>query len=118
MSKRVKAIENNLQVKLPLEYQIFINDLGLISDGSCEIFGYIEDIDIEKIPCVIGATKLYKKDYKNIFDQDIVISFDDLKNSPIILNTENGCVYLVSFDEKSQINLSFENWLNQTMRAH
>lgn len=113
MSSRTKVIENNLNVNLPQSYKKFIDDIGIISDERGEIFGYIENIDIEKIPCVIGATKLYKEDYKNISNKDIVINFDDFKNIPIVLNTENEIIYDVDFNKKTQISPSFTEWLNE-----
>jgi len=115
MSSRTKIIEDNLNVNLPQDYQKFINDIGLISDERGEIFGYIENIDIEQIPCVIGATKLYRRDYKNISNKEIVINFDDFKNIPIILNTEDGSVYDVDFNQKMQISPNFTAWLNEKM---
>jgi len=113
MSHRTKIIEDNLNVNLPQDYKNFIDDVGIISDERGEIFGYIENIDIEKIPCVIGSTKLYKEDYKNISNKEIVINFDDFKNAPIILNTESGIVYDVDFNQKTQISSNFAEWLNQ-----
>ncbi len=115
MNNRVKIIEDNLNVKLPLSYQSFINDIGLISDENGEIFGYIENIEIDKIPCVIGATKLYKEDYKTISDKEIVINFDDLKNNPITLNTDNENIYSVEFDKKTKIDSSFKDWLEKKL---
>lgn len=117
MRDRVKNIEKNLQVTLPQDYKDFIETFGVISDERGEIFGYIENIDIEKLPCVIGATKLYKKDYNNILDNEIVISFDDMKNMPIILNTENGNIYNINYQEKNKINSSFQEWLDSTLKV-
>lgn len=113
MTNRIKVIEDNLHVTLPLDYREFIEKIGLISDERGEFFGYIENIDIEKIPCVIGATKLYKQDYYNIADSDIVINFDDFENNPIVLDTKNGAIYNVTFEQKTQINSNFKDWLNQ-----
>jgi len=113
MSDRIKIIEENLSITLPQDYKNFIDDIGIISDERGEVFGYIENIDIEKIPCVIGATKLYKKDYKNISAKEIVISFDDFKNLPIVLNTKDGSVYNIDFDKKTHISSSFAEWLSK-----
>lgn len=113
MSLRTKIIEEKLNVHLPQDYKEFIDDIGIISDERGEIFGYIENIDIEKIPCVIGATKLYKENYKNISKQEIVINFDDLKNTPIVLDTENGSIYSVDFNQKTQTSSNFAIWLNK-----
>lgn len=117
MSKRTQVIENNLNVKLPTDYKIFIDDVGIISDENGEVFGYTEGMDIDKIPCVIGATKLYKEDYKNISTKEIVISFDDLKNFPIILDIENGSISNVDFNKKTQISSNFTEWLYKKMES-
>ena len=117
MSKRIKIIEENLNIILPSDYKDFINNIGLISDERGEVFGYIENIDIEKIPCVIGATKLYKEDYKNISDKEIVINFDDFKNAPVVLNTEDEHIYSVEFEKKSKIDSNFKDWLARIIKA-
>lgn len=109
MNNRIQIIENNLNIKLPEEYKQFIINKGLISD-SYEVYGYIENMDISKIPCVIGATKLYKENYKNIKDNEIVIAFDDYKNNPIIINEDNN-IYNVDYNEKKLIAKSFNEWL-------
>jgi len=85
MSNRIKLLEDNLNVILPQAYRSFINETGIISDERGEVYGYIEGIDINKIPCVIGATKLYKQNYLNISSKDIVIAFDDFNNTPIVI---------------------------------
>jgi len=113
MSNRTKIIEENLNVVLPQDYKNFIDDIGIISDENGEVFGYIEGMDIDKIPSVIGATKLYKEDYKTISDKEIVIGFDDFINSPIILNTEDGSIYNFNYDKKTLINSNFTEWLNK-----
>ena len=115
MSKKNQVIENILNVKLPTDYKKFIDDVGIISDENGEVFGYTEGIDIDKIPCVIGATKLYKEDYKSISDKEIVIGFDDFLNSPIILDTENGSISNVDFNKKTQISSNFTEWLYKKM---
>ena len=115
MSSRTKIVEDNLNVTLPQDYTNFIDKIGIISDERGEVFGYIENIDIEKIPCVIGATKLYKKDYKNILDKEIVVSFNDFKNAPIVLNTDSGSIYAIDFDIKTLISSNFLEWLNKTI---
>lgn len=113
MSSRTKIIEENLSVILPRDYKKFIDDIGIISDERGEIFGYIEGIDTNKIPCVIGATNSYKENYKIIFDNEVVISFDDFKNSPIVLNTEDSAIYNVNFETKTKISKSFKEWLKK-----
>ncbi len=105
---RSKFVEQELGVKLPLDYSDFINNMGYLID-KVEIYGYVEGMEINKVPCAIGATRLYKEDQSNIGDKEIVIAFDDYKNSPIILN-ENGEVFRADFDEKILIAKSFSEW--------
>ena len=112
MKNRVKIIEDNLNVTLPQDYKNFINQIGIISDERGEIYGYLENIDIEKIPCVIGATKLYKQNYPYLLPEDIVIAFDDFRNSPIVLNTKNGKVYVIKNESKIEEASNFLEWLN------
>jgi hypothetical protein len=110
--KRSKLVEKVLNVKLPKDYKDFIDTLGLISDERGEVYGYIEDIkDIYKIPCVIGATLLYRQDYPNISKEEIVISFDDYENSPIVINTATGRIYKVSFEKKKLLSKNFKEFL-------
>ena len=110
--KRSEFVENALKVKLPPDYKEFIDTIGLISDERGEIFGYNENIkDINRIPCVIGATLLYREDYPNISKEEIVISFDDHKNAPIVINTSTGEIYRISHKEKKLISKNFREYL-------
>ncbi len=110
--KRSEFVENALKVKLPPDYKEFIDTIGLISDERGEIFGYNENIkDINRIPCVIGATLLYREDYPNISEKDIVISFDDYENSPIVLDTSSGQVYKIYHSKKELVSKNFKEYL-------
>jgi len=92
----VELVENELNVKLPLEYVEFIKKYGTLSTENGEIFGIDKEMeDFEKIPCVIGATKLYRRSYP-ISDNEIVISFDDLFNEVVVLDTLSGEVYRIN----------------------
>lgn len=111
--KRSEFVERKLNVKLPSDYKEFIDSIGLISDERGEIYGYNESIkDINKIPCVIGATLLYRKDYPNISEKEIVISFHEVENAPIVLNTLTGKVYIVQHFNKKLISKSFKEYIN------
>jgi len=111
--KRSEFVENALKVKLPSDYKEFIDTIGLISDERGEIFGYNENIkDTTKIPCVIGATRLYKMDYPNISEKEIVVSFDDYENTPIVLNTSTGEIYRISHKKKERVSKSFREYLS------
>lgn len=117
MNSRVKIVEDILNVKLPLEYKTFLLDRGIISDKRGEVFGHVEGIETDKIPSVIGATKLYKQNYNNITDSEIIISFDDFKARPIILNTENANIYSIDYNEKIKIDESFNHWLDNLLKG-
>jgi hypothetical protein len=109
---RDKYLEKILGLPLPNDYRNFIKSEGYKVLGDYEIFGYIEGMDIEQIPCVIGATKLYKQDYDKIEDNDLVISFDPFYNNPIVLNTQNGKIYRISNDKRILVARNFNEWLN------
>jgi len=111
-TKRSQFVEKALNVKLPSDYKRFIDTTGFISDERGEIFGHSEAIkDIYKIPCVIGATIQYRKDYPNITSKEVVISFDNYKNTPIVLNTTTGKVYRVYHNRKELVSDNFKEFL-------
>ena len=118
MMARFKVVENSLNVNLPKEYRDFLEYYGLISNEQGEVYGYMEGIDVNKIPSVIAATKLYRDDYLNISGKEIIISFDDFYNAPIVLNTEDGAVYRVFRDRKEKINKSFQEWLTNFLNGN
>jgi len=101
-------LEKLLNKKLPMEYKKFLDSQGLISENGKEVYGFSPNLDINKIPCVIGATNLYKKIY-NLKDNELVVSFDELENSPILLNIEDGKIY--SIDIQNNRKLLYGNFL-------
>ena len=114
----IKLIEKELHVKLPIDYVEFIKNYGTVSNEYYEIFGIDEEMeDFEKIPCVIGATKLYKKTFP-IEDDEIVISFDDLLNEIVILNTTSGIVYRKNQQGKmTKVSSSFQKFLEKLQES-
>lgn len=95
-------LEELLNKQLPDEYKNFIDSKGFISKNGIEIYGYSFGLDISKIPSVIGATNLYKKIYP-IDENELVITFDEIENSPILLNTKNGYIYKINSDNNKKI---------------
>jgi len=89
------------------EYFDFLKKYGIVSQNGVEIYGIKENLDNKKIPSVIAATKLYG-DY-DLEDDEIVISFDDFYNCPIVLNKNNE-VFLVCLDSRKKIFDSFNEW--------
>jgi len=112
MQETSSKLEAELGIKLPNEYKIFINETGLISDGSLEVYGYIDGIDENSIPCVIAATKLYKNDYPLITEDELVIQFDDYLNKPVLLNINDRAIYSVDETQKNKIDSNFNVWLS------
>ena len=98
-------------IKAPKEYLDFIEKYGIYSKDGIEIFGLKDGIDNSKIPSVIGATEIYKKHYK-IDDNEFVIFFDDIENTPIVL-TPNNEIYRVYFDKREKIANSFNEWFEE-----
>ena len=97
-----------INLNIPKEYKDFIGKYGIISQDVIEIYGILEHIDNELIPSVIAATKLYKDNY-HLKDSEIVISFDDFLNCPVVLD-ENNVVYNVFLNKKEKIADSFNEW--------
>lgn len=111
---RISFVERKLGVKLPHDYAKFLTEYGDYEWRGIEIYGYNEYyIDINKIPCVIGATRLYKTDY-NLKDNFIVISHTGYEDWIVILDTSSGEVFEMAAD--GTINRRFKNfsfWFNE-----
>ena len=111
MINRIETIESALNVTLPNQYREFINEIGIISDERGEVYGYIEGIDTNEIPCVIGATQKYSSTNTQITTADIVIAFDDYLNSPVILHTESGEILIIDINGNRHHKAgSFDEW--------
>jgi len=116
MSDNSLKLENLLSKKLPNEYREFINSKGFLSKNGIEIYGYSPELDISKIPCVIGATILYKKLYP-LKENELVIAFDDLNNNPILLNIDNGHIYEIKeFNSRKLINNNFKEFYSEIIK--
>ena len=105
-----------LTLSMPKEYKDFIEKYGIISKNGIEIYGLIENIDNNLLPSVIAATNLYKKEYK-LKNDEIVISFDDFLNCPIVLDNDN-IVYNVHLDKREKIATSFNEWFLKILNEY
>lgn len=105
-----------LSLNVPKEYKDFINKYGLISKNGVEIYGFMDSINNDSLPSVIAATNLYKKDYK-LKEDEIVISFDDFLNCPVVLDRDN-IVYNIYLDKKEKIASSFNEWFIQIINEY
>ena len=76
IEKYSEIVEDHLGCKLPNDYSNFLNSVGYGVVNDLEIFGYSDEtVDINQLPCVVGATKLYRKNI--LADCEIAIASDD-----------------------------------------
>jgi hypothetical protein len=115
-SNRVKYVESKLNVILPIEYSEFLDNFGDYEVDGMEIYGYTEDyIDITQVPCVIGATRIYRDGY-SLKSYEIVISYTGYEENIIILNTKTGEIFEVDLNgAKNKLSNSFHEWF-QTIK--
>lgn len=112
--KASAQLELLLGVSLPEDYREFINKIGYLSldNISTEIYGYKPDFDIEKLPCVVAATKLNKEDYR-LQNYEIVISHTGFEDYIVVLDTVSGSVFELNLTEdKKKLANSFAIWLS------
>jgi hypothetical protein len=111
--KASSQLETLLGISLPEDYRGFIDKTGYLGLGniSTEVYGYQSDFDIEKIPCVIAATKLNKEDYK-LKSHEIVISHTGFEDYIVVLDTISGSVFELNLvGDKTKLADSFSSWL-------
>ena len=108
---RVRFVEKHLKVKLPSDYATFLSTFGDYEMEGFEIYGYNEAYqDINKIPCVIGATKLYAQDY-NLDLHQIVIAHSGFEDFIVILDTKTNEIFEKSTTGKvNPIAKNFHSW--------
>lgn len=104
-------IESVIQHKLPEDYCNFLNTYGVAVINSHEIYGYKKGMNITEFPCVLEATKVYRK-MKIIGNDELAISSSDeyivslkLSSGIIIKNYVSG--------EKIKLSTTFSGWLHE-----
>lgn len=111
--KTSSQLELILGISLPEDYRGFIDETGYLELGniSTEVYGYRPDFNIEKIPCVIAATKLNREDYK-LKNHEIVISHTGFEDYIVVLDTISGSVFELNLvGDKKKLADSFSGWL-------
>lgn len=111
--KASSQLESLLGLSLPKDYREFIDKTGYLGLGniSTEVYGYRPDFDIEKIPCVIAATKLNREDYK-LRNHEIVISHTGYEDYIVVLDTISSSVFEMNLvGDKKKLADSFSGWL-------
>ena len=108
---RVRIVEEALGVKLPAEYADFVKSRGIDEAGGIEIYGYDERVqDVDRIPCVIGATRIYQSDYA-LAPSEIVVAHTFYEDEIIVLDTASGRVFGLSHEGRKQLAASVDDWL-------
>lgn len=106
-------VESLLSVALPSDYREFLDSTGYLclTNIGIEVYGYKPHFDAEKIPCVIGATRLNKDAY-GLTNSEIVISHTGFEELIAILDTTTGHVFEVGFSgARNRVADSFSTWL-------
>ena len=109
---RVVFVEKRLNIKLPKQYAKFLEEFGDFEGDGFEIYGYSEEyLEPDKIPCVIGATKLYRDDYKLSADE-LVIAHSGYEDYVFTLDSVSGHVYEINMrGDKKKVADDFDTWL-------
>jgi hypothetical protein len=110
-------IELQLNVILPEDYKVFLDKTGYLSlsNISQEVYGYKQGFDVEKLPCVIGATNKCKLDY-SLNSEDIVLSHTGYRDRIVVLDTTTSHVFEVCLDGHKQLLAdSFSEWLSNAL---
>lgn len=111
LGSRTHYVERRLGVKLPQDYAAFIERHGIHSVNGVEVYGYDERVvDPEKIPCVIGATHLYGRDYR-LEEGILVISHTGVEDIIVLLDTSTGSIFEAGADTRTKVASSFNEWI-------
>lgn len=106
-----EVVEQALGIQLTNQYKVFLDTQGDYEHNGTEVYGYTSAYkDVEKIPCVIGATRLYRDSY-NIAPEEIVISHTGYEDVLVILNNISGEVFEVSMSNRQKVADTFDEWL-------
>jgi len=114
MSSRKEIVERELQVKVPAQYEAFLEKYGIYDVGPIEVCGIREDLlGYDGIPCVIGATQIYRRD-EGLPHRFLVIHNTGIEDEYVCLDTVNERVYAFSIDfGDREIANSFDDWFER-----
>ncbi len=113
MSVRRDKVEKELGVNIPSDYANFLDEYGTYEEDDVEIYGLDDEvIDINKIPCVIGATKILREAI-DLPERFLVIQHTGYEGEIICLDTKSGAIYLISDHKQDRIADSFSEWFNR-----
>jgi len=114
MSSRKKIVERELGVKIPAQYDAFLQKYGVFHAPGVEVFGMSDDlVDYDGIPCVIGATQIRRRRY-GLPHRFLVLHYSGFEDEFICLDTEDEKVYAFSrFFGDRKIADSFDVWFER-----
>jgi hypothetical protein len=114
MSSRKEIVERELGVKIPAQYEAFLEKYGIYDPPGVEVYGIHENLlHYNGVPCVIGATKNCRK-LGGLPHRFLVIHHTGVEDEVICLDTENGKVYSFSRDfGDHRIADSFNEWFEK-----
>ena len=114
MPSKAQIVEAALGVKVPKQYERFLNKYGIYRTFGIDVFGIDDDLlSYEGIPCVIGATKIYRKEY-NYPHRLLVLQYTGFEDEFVCLDTENEKIYIMSrYTGNRKIADSFDEWFNR-----
>jgi hypothetical protein len=112
--KNHEFVESKLNIKLSDQYVEFLDNFGDYEYQGGEIYGYSSEyIFIDKIPCVIGATRLYK-DSHHLKDSEIAISHSGFEDVIVVLDNLSGNIIEIRGNgTRIKIDESFDNWFSR-----
>lgn len=95
MASRKSIVETELAVKVPKQYEAFLNKYGIYEAAPLEVYGITESLlSYDGIPCVIGATRIYRK--YGVPHRFLVLHHTGIEDEIVCLDTVNEKVYSVS----------------------
>lgn len=118
MPSRAHIVEAALGIKVPKQYERFLDKYGIYRAFGIEVFG-IDDtlLTYEGIPCVIGATRIYRKEY-DYPHRFLVLHYTGIEDEFICLDTENEKIYSLSVCfGNHKVADSFDEWFERDILA-
>ena len=116
---RAEIVEKALGVTLPRDYVAFLERYGCYEGEGGEVYGYDDEIiDVDQLPCVIGATRLLWQDYPELAKTYVSVHFTGAENEQVILNTITGEIYMITDEGKVKIAHSFHQWFDSEILAN
>lgn len=111
---RKEIIETELGVKVPEQYAAFLEKYGIYDPPGIEVYGICDSLlRYDGIPCVIGATAMYRRD-ENLPHRFLVLCTTGYEDEIMCLDTEDEKVYSISwvFGNHKRAD-SFDEWFEK-----